>query len=115
MEVWTRVSVPLRSSASAGQCVHHRRQHSHVIGGCAHAVPQANFAPPDVACSENHGNLDTHILDLSDLLRQDLARKGSMPKPCGPAIDLPPTLSRIRLNIGSGMNLSLKLVAGNAW
>ena len=48
--------------------VHHRRQHSHVVGGGAvHAPCAGRQSPEDVAASDHDRQLDAELADLDDL------------------------------------------------
>ena len=59
------------------QCVHHGRQHAHVVSGCAlHAMLQALLTTPEVTCADNQSDLNVEIVHPLDLGGQDFGLGG---------------------------------------
>ena len=57
-----------------GQAVHDGGQHAHVVaGGPLHALGRGGQAPEDVAATDDDGHLDTGVLRLVHLVRDELA------------------------------------------
>jgi hypothetical protein len=55
--------------ASAGQRIHHRGQHAHVVGrGAVHAGSTASDAAEDVAAADDDRDLDTQLHDFGNVI-----------------------------------------------
>ena len=63
---------PRRSSESCErERVHDGAEHADVVGlGGVHSVGGTGLAPPEVAPTDDHGDIDPELADLDDLRRQ---------------------------------------------
>ena len=71
--MYTRVHIELLECILQGECIHDRSHHAHVVRRCAvHALGRASEPAPDVAATDDDGDIDAALADLLDLLRDVL-------------------------------------------